>query len=100
MYKTPARCLLPVGTWWAGLFSAKELRLYPGLPPMTEPQAHARVCLPLEALRRKKRRKKRRKRKGGGERRRAQPGPRLVPPHAGCPPAGGLVPRQLVGLGF
>lgn len=23
MYKTPARCLLPVGTWWAGLFSAR-----------------------------------------------------------------------------
>lgn len=48
--KTPAKCLPPVGTWWVGLFSAKELRLYPGLLPRSEPQAHGRVCLPLEAL--------------------------------------------------
>lgn len=51
MYKVSAQCLTSVGTHWAGLLLAKELGLYPGCGPMSEPpDPSPRVCLPLGAL--------------------------------------------------
>lgn len=73
VYEAPAQCVLPVGTRWAGLLLAKELRLYPGLRANVRvPRPLARVCLPLGSLVEKERRER--------EGRRAQEGPGLVLP--------------------